>query len=247
MAIPVAINDAFPPSADMLLDRARNYVDDAMLMEIARADYGYTADEVFRQLRPIRDEGIIPSPLIGPVAEALQLSRFCDPDRPNLPPFEPGPSGRRGHQIRLFACAVLLRDDFRDDTSLANCLTSAGVLGDEMSEAVARFLTWQLSRVHCIDLSVLSALALLIVAIRLRYGRITDKLLGDLAEWVLAEEARGRVPIEPNPQERMPAAFSLQQGFWQPLALELAKYAATIDAPAIRESLQMCALLLDPV
>ncbi len=47
MVIPTEILTAFPPSADLLLDCARREIDDAMLMEIARADYGHWADEMF--------------------------------------------------------------------------------------------------------------------------------------------------------------------------------------------------------
>ena len=154
MDIPFALIAAFPPSADLLLDRARRHVNDEMLVEIARADYGNRADEMLAELRPIRDKGIIPSPMQWLLGEVLELTRLCDPEHPNAPPFEPGPSGFRGHQTRLFACAVLFRavaepasgyDDSSSDSTLAIALASAKVLGDEMSEAIGCFLTWQLS------------------------------------------------------------------------------------------------------
>src|SRR5829696_9009521 len=109
MGMPAALLAAFPPSADLLLDRARRKTDDAMLTEIARADYGLEADEMMAELRPIRDAGVIPDPLPGMLSEVLTLTCYSNPDAPNAPPFEPGPTGRRGHQTRLFACAVLLR------------------------------------------------------------------------------------------------------------------------------------------
>jgi hypothetical protein len=67
MDIPAALIAAFPPSPDLLLDRARRHVDDEMLMWIASADYGYMAGEMLAELRPIRDQGIIPAPLDGPL------------------------------------------------------------------------------------------------------------------------------------------------------------------------------------
>src|SRR4029077_11198042 len=109
MEIPAALIAAFPPSADLLLERARQQTDDAMLEEIARADYGFEADELIVELRAIRDEGIVPDQMRWQLVEVLELTRFSNPERPNLPPFEPGPTGPRGHQTRLFACAVLLR------------------------------------------------------------------------------------------------------------------------------------------
>jgi len=61
--IPAALLAAFPPSVNLLLDHARRRTDDAMLTEIARADYGREADEMMAELRPIRDQGVVPSPL----------------------------------------------------------------------------------------------------------------------------------------------------------------------------------------
>lgn len=150
MEIPAALLTAFPPSVDLLLDCARQRTDNAMLMEIARADYGIMADERMTELRPIRDRGVIPNSMDFWLGEVLNLTRNRDPERPNAPPFEPGPTGRRGHQTRLFACAVLLRADVMPnhegidsspDSTLAHGLISAGILGEEMSEAAACYLT----------------------------------------------------------------------------------------------------------
>src|ERR1700677_4871866 len=138
MDIPAELIAAFPPSADLLLDLARRQTDDAMLMEIARADYGYLADTMLAELRPIRDKGIIPAPMDWQLQEVLSLTRNSNPEVPDLPPFEPGPAGRRGHLIRVFACAVLLRAaadpankdiDPADDLTLAHGLVSANAMG----------------------------------------------------------------------------------------------------------------------
>ncbi len=108
-AVPATLIAAFPPSAELLLERARHRTDDAMLREFAEADYGWRADEVMVELRPIRDKGGVPAPMPWKLSEVLTLTQFSNPEAPNLPPFKPGPTGRRGHQTRLFACAVLLR------------------------------------------------------------------------------------------------------------------------------------------
>lgn len=109
MDIPAPLIDAFPPNPDLLQERARRHVDDVMLTWIARADYGYMADEMMSELRPIRDTGVVPAPMHWQLREVFALTRWCNPEEPEMPPFEPGPTGRRGHYTRLFACAVLLR------------------------------------------------------------------------------------------------------------------------------------------
>jgi hypothetical protein len=255
MDIPATITAAFPPSPDLVLDHVRRHLDDAMLMWIARADYGHMAEEMLTELRFIRDKGIMPAPMHWQLSEVLELTRWCNPEVPNPPPFEPGPTGRRGHQARLFACAVLLRADaepasrYQDnaaDSTLAQCLTSAHVLGEELSEAAARFLTWRIPRMEACSQPVLFALGLLILVTRLRSGRIPDRVLGTLAELVLAEESLYRQAFPLDFANPMPLAFSLQCGCWQSLAAELRAKAAAIAVDEVRTNLQLCALLLKP-
>ena len=253
--IPAALLAAFPPLPNVLLDRARRHMDDAMLLWIARADYGYMADEMLIELRLIRDKGIVPAPMDWQLKEVLALTRWCNPEEPDRPPFDPGPTGRRGHQTRLFACAVLMyaeaepanrSEDNADDSTLAQCLASAKVLGEEMSEAAACFLTWRLPRMEACSEPLLFALGLLILATRLRCGRIADQVLGNIAEWVLAKESLYRGAFLSNPANPMPMAFSLQSGLWQPLATELIEETAAIGVDDVRTNLQLCTLLLDP-
>src|SRR5436305_280319 len=106
MILPPALLAVFPPSADRLLDVARQQVDDGMLREIAAADYGRDVDIHLAALRPIRDQGIVPAPLGWHPGEVLELIRWSDPEDPA---HKPGATGRRGHQMRAFACAALLR------------------------------------------------------------------------------------------------------------------------------------------
>ncbi|MFI5461484.1 MAG: hypothetical protein ACHRXM_39330, partial [Isosphaerales bacterium] len=86
----------------------------------------------------------------------------------------------------------------------------------------------------------------LILAVRLRSGRIAEPVLGTVAEWVLAREALYRETFPSNPANPMPIPFSLQSGYWQPLATELLDEAAAIRADDVRTNLQLCELLLEP-
>jgi hypothetical protein len=250
--LPAALTAAFPPSADLLLERARQQTDDAMLMEIARADYGFMADELIVDLRRIRDEGIGSVLMYWQLHEVLSLIRFCNREVPNAPPFEPGPTGRRGHQTRLFACAVLLRlaaahdeaIDTSPDSTLAQCIASAKVLGDEMSNGVASFLTWWITRPEGCSELLCCALGLLVLATRLRSGRITEPVLGTLAEWVLDQKSLERRQLSLNPADPMPVPFSVQAGFWLPLAAELMNETQAVRDEHVRTNLHLCEILL---
>ncbi|MDB5390532.1 MAG: hypothetical protein JWM11_6178 [Planctomycetaceae bacterium] len=244
---------AFPPSPNQLLDRIRRDIDDAMLLHIANADYGYQSLEMLPLLRIIRDTGVIPMPINWQLEEVLSLSHWINPDKPEAPPFEPRPIGKPAHQIRLFACAVLLRADaerlseYRDlskDSTLALCLASAKALGPDFSSAMASFLTWQLmSSYNEVD-PLFSAIGLLIIATRMRTHGITETLIGKIADWILEFEqgtCKTYAWVFSNPR---PFAFSLQQGFWQSLAVELNVAANTIQDAEVRTNAQLCALLI---
>jgi hypothetical protein len=172
MDVPPALVAAFPPSADLLLDVARRQVDDEMLREIAEEDYGDHVEEHLAALRPIRDLGIVPAQWEWHPAEVLRLMRWSGA----------GSAGRRGHRMRIFAYAALLRraneePGVADEATLAQCLVSARVLGEEFNEAAGRFLAWAVPHIT-LDDRWLFALGLLIVAVRLRAGRIADRTLG---------------------------------------------------------------------
>jgi hypothetical protein len=238
MEIPPALLAAFPPSADLLLDVTRQQVDDAMLTEIAAADYGMHRAEHLAVLRPIRDHGIVPALMQWYGGEVLELIRWSDPENPA---HKPGSQGLRGHQMRAFACAALLRaatiDDQNDNSqhcTLAQCLVSAKVLGEEMSSAAARFLTWRIPRVAEPEVRWLFAFGLLVVAVRLRSGRFTDRVLGDAADWVLAEEAKRLRPHYLS--EPAPINYS-SKGAFQRLAVELIREAETIHTDDVRDIL----------
>jgi hypothetical protein len=253
--LPLPLIEAFPPSSDLLLDRIRRIIDDANLVEIARADYGHMADEMLAELRPIRDQAVLPTPMSGQLIEVLELTRWCDPENPNAPPFEPGPTGLQGHRTRLFACAVMLRaaaeracqfNDSSNDSTLALCLASAIIVGAPMEEALACFLTWRLSRVRYPQEAIYLSLVLLILAIRLRPVVVTDQALGSLAECLLVQEALHRKTFSWNSSDPPPVDFSLQWGWWRKFAEEIRSVAEGIPVKEIQTNLQLCALLLEP-
>jgi hypothetical protein len=169
-----------------LFDRTRRAVDDDMLSDIASADYGYRAVEMMALLIPIRDTGMIPVATAPSLAEVLGLIRWSDPDRPNSPPFSPGPSGLRGHLTRLFACALLLHIevispygdwDGTNDSTLANGIISAKLLGNEFTVLLGCFLTWRLTQSEQLTNPLFSAIGLLMVAINRSADRFPDSIL----------------------------------------------------------------------
>jgi hypothetical protein len=214
-----------------------------MLEEIAGVDYGHKADQYLAGLRAIRDNGIIPKSMGWQRAEVLELIRWCNPDDPAQ---KPGAPGRRGHQMRVFSCAVLLLAAAEegggdsDEATLAQCLASAKVLGEEMNSAAASFMTWGISCFSSND-RWLFALGLLVVAMRFRNDRISDRMLGDVAEWFLDEETKFRREWQAGftPAAPPPAAFGLTYGFWNPLIAELDENAANVASRDVHSNLEL--------
>jgi hypothetical protein len=238
MKIPADLLLAFPPSADLLLDLARRQVDDAMLKEIADADHKDDRVRHLAALRQIREQGRIPIPPEWHPGEVLKLISWSDPEHPA---HKPGSTGRRGHQMRAFACAALLRDRVEGEDTLAQCLASARALGTEMSEAAGRFLTWGIPLAEGYE-RWLFPLGLLIIATRFQGTRVADRTLGETAAWVMAEEYEARREMGPiNASDSPPSPFGLSWGFWKPLAIELLENAATVQTADVRSDLKLLA------
>ena len=96
---------SFKPNADDLLDRLLPMIDDDMLREVAEADYGSDIDLHLAPLKHFRNERRVPSLEWHP-REVLELIRWSQPDEVG---WKPGSTGRRGHLLRAFACAALLK------------------------------------------------------------------------------------------------------------------------------------------
>jgi hypothetical protein len=246
MDIPPDLLTVFPPSDQLLVDVTRRFIDDDMLEEIARADYGMDADLHLAALQPIRDIGTVPATMGWHPAEVLELIRWSEPENPA---HKPGSTGLRGHQMRAFACAVLLRADadrhIGVEATLAHCLSSAKALGLGINEAAGSFLTWRITTMSSTE-RWLFALGLLIVAMRFRNGQISDHILGDVADWFLAEEGdwRGKFRLRYNPSDPPPAPVGLTYGRWKPLIAELLSGTASVQSEAVRNHLEMIGRVL---
>lgn len=255
-SLPPALAAAFPPSPDALLDLLRPRVDDGMLREIARADYGVDEDAHLAALRGIRDAGEVPAPMAWEPKEVLELIRWSQPEDPD---WKPGATGRRGHLMRAFACAALLRaaaepenDGYFDgeNATLAQLVDSALVLGGDVREAAARFLTWRTPRMGVDEERPFFAFALLVLAVLLRGGRLPDAALADAAAWVVAEEAEERTA----PCARLPpnaggwllglTLFDARDAVWRALAERLIREAEVIPPGAARDRLEEVGLRL---
>lgn len=247
--LPAALERAFPPSADALLHLARAGVDDSMLREIARADYGMDEAGHLAALRPIRDHGIVPVPMGWEPKEVLELIRWSQPEDPG---WKPGSTGERGHRMRAFACAALLRaaaeppnDGYfgGENSTLAQVIESALELGPEVQEAAARFLTWRTPGMGEDDERPFFAFGLLALAVLLRAGRLSDDDLAAAARWVLAEEAAERAALgaalPPNAEEWLLGLtfFNSRDTVWRRLAGRIATEAAAIPPGDARDAL----------
>lgn len=244
MDLPPDLLAAFPPSKTALLDRVRRDVDDDMLWVIARADYGYKAEELFPPLVQMRDSGQIPVPMKFWLQEVLALTRWCDPERPELSGFGYGPSGISGHWTRLFVCAALLRADVEPavdvedgaTSTLAQMLVNASLMESSVNEAIGQFLAWRLMEIDHPWEEPVFALALLVVAVRPRVGRLSEQTIGVFAERVLVSDAIHQVQY---------GALELWQMHWSPLTAELRRQAAAFTDAVVREDLLLCAMLIE--
>jgi hypothetical protein len=93
------------PGPEPLLVALRPWIDDAMLREIAAADYGDKVEAHLAALAHIRARAAVPGRIDWVPGEVLELIRWSMPDDPA---WAPGGHGGRGHLMRAFACAALL-------------------------------------------------------------------------------------------------------------------------------------------
>ncbi len=137
----------FEPTPDDLLRLVFQRVNESMLREIAAADYGQDVDEHLEQLLAIKS-GKILAPMRWEPKEVLELIRWSEPEDPT---WSPGSTGDRGHWMRLFSCAVLLRAAAEpanegyfsgEDSTIVQLVDSAIKLGESTSKSTLRFLCW---------------------------------------------------------------------------------------------------------
>jgi hypothetical protein len=131
------------------------HVDDAMLAEISRADFGYDADVHLEALHRIR-EGTIPVPMLWRPGKVLDFTQWKEPNDSTAKDMQ---IKIRGHWIRLFACTVLIRASIElqnyeyntedwayldEDETIVQFLDSALKLNSDTSLAALQFLGWRM-------------------------------------------------------------------------------------------------------
>lgn len=93
----------------------------------------------------------------------------------------------------------------------------------------------------------LAALALLTISLRMKSPTMTELDLDQVATWVVQLEQLQRDQSGPrSPDNPEPAPFSVQQGFWTPIAVELQEKAISIVNPTLRENIELCISLIEP-
>ncbi len=135
------------PESETFFDVLLPQIDDGMLREIAAADYARDEGLHLVPLKLFFDKRTLPV-LDWHPAEVLELIRWSEPDLPN---WKPGGTGMRGHLMRAFACALLLRSYERpenrdkwlslNETVLQLC-NSIRTLGNPFLSSGIGFLTW---------------------------------------------------------------------------------------------------------
>ena len=147
----------FNPSKTALLEWLEPHLDDSLLHEIARADYGHDEEANFQALKLIHERQQVPAPLDWIPREVVELRRWSEPDDPNWKGYPPNSKGARGHLIRAFCCTVLLiaaddpemqGDPSDENETLIQLIASVVHLGHEASESALRFLSWRVLRLY---------------------------------------------------------------------------------------------------
>jgi hypothetical protein len=148
--------DCLKPLDQPLLDLLFGHIDDAMLLEIARCDYGDDVEIHLAALHQIRAKNI-PVPLKWHPGEVLCLTRWTELESLKS---QDGGISTRNHWMRLFACTALIwaslepeNDEDQDedwnhiegeDSTIIQLLDSALYLGDDVSIAALKFLAWRM-------------------------------------------------------------------------------------------------------
>lgn len=188
--IPNWLLDEFPPDRLAAVEYLRHLVDEDMLREIARADYGDSEEKHFAKLEPVWSRGQVGELDSWYPREVLELMRWSEPEDPS---WSPGSPGIRGHTIRAFCCAVLLAAPGGEPAkeTLIQMVDSAQVLGGDALDSMARFLTHKIDTLGSEQDRPFFALALVAITY-LRAHVLPASREGELADWLGNEEAAER-------------------------------------------------------
>lgn len=204
--------------ADALVRLVSERIDDGMLREIAGADYGRDIDQHLAPLLGLRDFGTIPRPLQWEPREVLELIRWSEPDDPE---WGPGGHGERGHWMRMFASAQLLRCEFDpanigqsadgQNQTLAALLVSLKAVGEGLEPAAAALVMWAIEALegetsaHEVRFDEAAFFGTGLLWLIVRGGiAVPEEALLALCEWIAACEAIAN--------RRAHAGYGLPQG-----------------------------------
>lgn len=182
----------------LLWARLAGEVDDAMLKEIAEADYGMDSDEHLAELVRLREVPSISSPLEWHPTEVLELTRW---EKFRDPKWKPRAAGVRGHLMRAFSCMALLLSADQESggtaehgevDTLARLVDSAIQLGSDYEKLLLPFLSWRIDRLpDCIEEPPFFHFARLVLTIPNEQSP-NPRAVVDLVRELVAEEHRVR-------------------------------------------------------
>jgi hypothetical protein len=223
---------SFHPDADELLRRISCHITDASLIDIAGADYGNDVEKHFFQLRLIRDQGLLNTPMRWHPREVLELIRWSEPEDPN---WLPGVQGERGHWMRAFACSCLLRAAGEPENeelqqgwnqTLIQLIDSLCFLKNEiLYQPAAAFLAWLIPRASSDDGENEVGFLLLGLLWFALHLQTADKLVIALSESISDEVKRVEEIWEPSADRWLLATtcFELRHKKWETLGRTLAE------------------------
>jgi hypothetical protein len=225
---------------DALTPLFRTHLDDSMLRQIAEADYGWEAEKCDVLLSAMLASGDT-APDDCNLSEVLELIRWSEPE--DLV-WAPGGQGTRGHWMRLFACAALLRLAHRhrgtlsgECETLAQFAASAITLGKPVVQAAASMLAWRVL-IWPGDGETRAFLAFSILLLAVYLGG-PGRWLKSLADWV--EEEESEMGEEQSGHEwLLGRTFSrIKEATWQSLARRILAQPAADHPPEADQSLRL--------
>lgn len=194
-----ALLNALNPDRDTLLHAISSHITDDMLEEIARADYGHDTAKYFAALLLVRDEKRFIEPMHMYPCEVLELIRNSQPEDPD---WKPGSVGVRGHWIRAFASAAILRaqqppwsytaDSADPSFSLIQLMESLRFLPVDFAVESLQFVSWLLAHSDLggsDDQVLYYGVGLLWFALHLSEPPPDEDLI-ELCEWLVLREAQ---------------------------------------------------------
>lgn len=193
-----AFLDSLEPDGEQLLTEISKHITDDMLEEIALADYGQDQEEDLAALRRLRDTGTFVEPMHWYPCEVLELIRNSEPEDPT---WKPGSIETRGHWMRAFASAALLRalgppwgykgDAAQPSFTLIQLLYSLRALPVDFTSQAVRVLAWLMlhSNLEGTDEQVIFyGVGLLWLALHRKPSPADRELVG-LSEWIVKRES----------------------------------------------------------